>query len=159
METYYTSIGVNVPVDLKRLLSAISTSAGIDLSGLVLRAIHEYLAEPHIAETALARVRETFQGEVTCARCGRVTDRFTAQSDDPLVLVCVPPCTGYTDAHGNELRGGDRVVLYPGPEELVIGTVRSIGVDTQWAPLATVQVPGHRLPYTQSTRKLQKVEE
>lgn len=51
METNYSQISVNLPADLKRLLGAISQSNGTDITGIALRAIHEYLAGQHVAGT------------------------------------------------------------------------------------------------------------
>jgi hypothetical protein len=156
-----SQLNVNIPETLKTTLASIAEGSGTDLTGLITRALHEWLAEGGIASATQAAVLGQFVQGATCARCDARTDQWEVIGDDPLITVCAPYCSdGPTDANGNQLEVGDRVILYYGARgRIVTGAILSFTVDGSWTSLAQVQVPGARRPYVQATRKLRKYEQ
>lgn len=152
-----SQLNINIPDRLKAALLEQAAGTGTDITGVVLRALHEFLSEPLIRQnTALAVEAES---EVYCQRCGNGTTMWAALQDDPAYLVCAPHCSdGPIDAHGAQIEVGDPVILYIGPGGATTGTILSFTVDGAWDEVATVQVPGARRTYCQATRKLQKHE-
>lgn len=154
-----TKLSVNVPERLKTTLFRYAEGAGTDVTSIVIRALHEFLAEPLILQ-ATATSTNGFRDGVECDRCGETDPvQFVALQDDPLYVVCAPYCAdGPYDAHGEQLETGDQVRLYHGYPDQVIGVIVSFSTDSTWTSLANIQVPGVPKLFQQNTRKLQKVE-
>lgn len=156
-----SALNVNIPTVLRTTLEGFAAAAGADLTSVVLRALHEFVAEPGINNvTALAgagALGVDEAGNIMCDRCGAKTLEFLALLGDPLTLVCAPYCSdGPCDADGNQIEVGDVVTLYLGPSGSVNGTIVSLSVDGNWNSLADVQVPGANRLYRQSARKVVK---
>ena len=135
---------------------------GTDITGLVTRALHEWLSEAGITAAALSGMVGQFKEGIVCARCEELTRQWSVLSDDPLIAVCAPYCAeGPVDAHGAQLEVGDQVILYPSVHArkgVVTGTIISFMVDGNWTSLATINVPGARRPYIHATRKLRRLD-
>lgn len=150
-------LSLNIPDRLKTTLQQQADGSGSDLTGVVLRALHEFLAEPIIRANTTHTVMGKFHDGVACARCGNPPSMWVPLQDDPLYIVCAPHCAdGPIDAHGNQLEVGDPVIVYIGSGGAVVGTILSFTVDGGLTELANIQVPGARRPYVQATRKIMK---
>lgn len=157
-----TALNVNIPTVLRTTLDQFASAAGTDITAIVLRALHEFAAEPglgNITTLSGAAIGCDEKGAIVCDRCGHSTLEFVCLLADPLTLVCAPYCSdGPYDANGNQLEVGDVVSLYLGAGGSIDGPILSFAVDGNWNSLATVQVPGANRTYVQATRKIVKID-
>lgn len=153
-------LNINIPDRLKSVLQGMAEEAGTDLTGIVSRALHEFINEQQIHAAIAIDVMGQYAQGVQCARCGNDAPLWEALHDDPLYVVCAPHCPdGPIDGRGQQLEAGDQVIVYQvmGPNaHKVTGKVLSFTVDAGLHELANIQVPGARRPYIQATRKIMK---
>jgi hypothetical protein len=154
---------LNLPEILLHTARERAAAIGTDMTGLIVRALHEYLAQDDISARNIHDSAKTHSNGVTCAICGkREVTRFTIVIEEPMITVCAPYCpdnNGPVDAHGYSLHVGDNVIVYMATTgELVRAEIIQLGMDALWNSVAIIQSPGDKRTYQHACRRLRRAD-